>query len=469
MRKWRLSVLFLVFALSLGLAIFWGCGDSGGGGGESDDDTGDDDSDDELPPGCTDEDGDGYSPDGGECGPIDCDDNDPNTYPGAEELCDGKDNNCDGERESECWQVVGVDNAGKVGRYPSIWFDPATDYPAVAYIETTGKGSSMLKFAYYDGSEWHTEYVDPEAYDARYPTLRIGADGTYHIAYRRGSNLIGYIVYAYGSPGNWTNEIVKKGLLVSKDYPSLTLDAQGNPLVFYYDGEVFGDHGLICARKSGGSWSTTTVDENANEASYDRGGRTYAATRADGTVGVVYQNEDYEVYGEDYLYYYQLWYAESQDYTNWTVALVHEWGEDYPDIVTGGWSVLAYLPSNSEPVISFFYGPEGSYEPGFAIRSEGLWDVYGWDLDFDVGEWPALATVGNHGLFAYFNKSEVALYLCDFDMDLLSGECEAIDGGTDSVGKWPSIAVNSLGDPAIAYYDLTNTQLKVAWYRRFGE
>jgi Putative metal-binding motif len=44
---------------------------------------------------CTDADGDGYSIEGGSCGPMDCNDNDPMVHPGATEICtDGIDNNC---------------------------------------------------------------------------------------------------------------------------------------------------------------------------------------------------------------------------------------------------------------------------------------------------------------------------------------------------------------------------------------
>jgi len=47
-----------------------------------------------------DQDGDGYSTAGGTCGPVDCDDTDPNVHPGAMEICDGKDSNCDGFKPS---------------------------------------------------------------------------------------------------------------------------------------------------------------------------------------------------------------------------------------------------------------------------------------------------------------------------------------------------------------------------------
>ncbi|MFH0924446.1 MAG: putative Ig domain-containing protein [bacterium] len=47
---------------------------------------------------CTDNDGDGFTVEGGNCGLIDCYDDDPDSYPGAMETCgDGLDQNCDDE------------------------------------------------------------------------------------------------------------------------------------------------------------------------------------------------------------------------------------------------------------------------------------------------------------------------------------------------------------------------------------
>jgi len=56
--------------------------------------------------GCTDSDGDGA------CVPDDCNDNDFTVYPGAPELCDGKDNNCDGFTDEGCPTDGCTDNDG---------------------------------------------------------------------------------------------------------------------------------------------------------------------------------------------------------------------------------------------------------------------------------------------------------------------------------------------------------------------
>ncbi len=53
---------------------------------------------------CPDADGDGYAAD------TDCNDNNPTTHPGAEELCDGFDNNCDGAVDEGCPTCTDQDN-----------------------------------------------------------------------------------------------------------------------------------------------------------------------------------------------------------------------------------------------------------------------------------------------------------------------------------------------------------------------
>lgn len=65
-----------------------------------------------LDPACQDADGDGVS------AALDCDDNNPKTHPGAIELCDGQDNNCNGQIDENAsvfvLQGIGMCQAGNV-------------------------------------------------------------------------------------------------------------------------------------------------------------------------------------------------------------------------------------------------------------------------------------------------------------------------------------------------------------------
>src|SRR4030043_2034199 len=55
---------------------------------------------------CTDNDGDTYAVQGGACGPVDCDDADNTVHPGATEICDNKNNDCNAgtpDSSGEAW------------------------------------------------------------------------------------------------------------------------------------------------------------------------------------------------------------------------------------------------------------------------------------------------------------------------------------------------------------------------------
>ncbi|MBI5407832.1 MAG: thrombospondin type 3 repeat-containing protein, partial [Nitrospirae bacterium] len=61
---------------------------------------------------CTDNDGDTYSIEGGACGEMDCDDDDPAVNPAADEVCDGADNDCNGYIDDAVCPDEDVDNDG---------------------------------------------------------------------------------------------------------------------------------------------------------------------------------------------------------------------------------------------------------------------------------------------------------------------------------------------------------------------
>lgn len=58
---------------------------------------------------CVDADADGYNLTGGECGPVDCDDNNPNIYPGITELCNNIDDNCNNQIDENLTITFGTD------------------------------------------------------------------------------------------------------------------------------------------------------------------------------------------------------------------------------------------------------------------------------------------------------------------------------------------------------------------------
>jgi hypothetical protein len=79
-------------------------------------------------PDCTDNDGDGYGV-GADCLGTDCDDGDPAIYPGAEEVCDGVDNNCNGQIDEGIETTYYEDLDGDGYGNPAVSTDVCTQLP----------------------------------------------------------------------------------------------------------------------------------------------------------------------------------------------------------------------------------------------------------------------------------------------------------------------------------------------------
>jgi parallel beta-helix repeat protein len=86
--------------------------------------------------GCTDGDSDGYYIEA-TCGTeIDCDDNDPDRYPGNPEVCDYKDNNCDGQTDEGVKNTYYADSDGDSYGDPNITLEDCT-VPSGYVIDNT--------------------------------------------------------------------------------------------------------------------------------------------------------------------------------------------------------------------------------------------------------------------------------------------------------------------------------------------
>jgi len=125
-----------------------------------------------------------------------------------------------------CWHIDTVDSEGEVGEFTSIALD-SRGYPHISYRDII---SGNLKYAYYDGSNWHIETVD--SFSDRVPggstSIALDSRGYPHISYTTS----GFgLRYAYKDAYGWHIETVD----AVGGYTSIALDSNDNPHISYYD------------------------------------------------------------------------------------------------------------------------------------------------------------------------------------------------------------------------------------------
>jgi hypothetical protein len=174
---------------------------------------------------------------------------------------------CDGSSQWDCYAVELTKN--NVGKYSSQAYNAAGDYEGIAYQDVSAFALKYSNNECVNNCNPKTWTIDdtPGVITAQGTSLKFDAAGKPHIAYYQAfPAALKYAHYVGGGAGNcsdpdWQCDTIESGIALGH-YPSLDLDALGQPHIAYYDGGAgelkYASHvnsgGAGC---SGGTVSTT--------------------------------------------------------------------------------------------------------------------------------------------------------------------------------------------------------------------
>jgi parallel beta-helix repeat protein len=321
------------------------------------------------------------------------------------------------------WQIETVDAEGITGGYASLAMH--SSYPHIGYFDWT---SNKLKYARFDGTNWHIE-INDEFAGGTYLAMVLDSNGNPHISCSSGFML----KYTYYDGIAWHAEDVDPGKVA---FTSIALDSEGHPHISYsYAYE------LRYAFLDGTMWHSETVDTTWGDEPY--GIYTSIALDSSGNPHISY-------FGETN---HDLKYAH-YDGTSWHTETVDSAGRV-------GMHTSIALDSLGYPHISYYdfsnYDLKYTYYDGTSWHTETV-DSEGFAGDFtsialDLSSYPHISYRGNGDLkYAYYNGSSWLI--------------ENVD--SEGWVGYTSLELDSSGNPYISYQDLTKYDLKYAYRSEIG-
>jgi len=150
------------------------------------------------------------------------------------------------------FRITMVDKNG--GANPSIAMD-SEDNPHICYTFSNITGCYLM-YASLASSEWNIQTVEFENNSSELsdPSLRIDSNGIPHIAYVGPAETL---KHAFWAGSNWNVETIDPWTEQVAD-PSLALDFEGRPWISYCDPVI----GLKCASWTGSGWNKMIVDSD---------------------------------------------------------------------------------------------------------------------------------------------------------------------------------------------------------------
>jgi hypothetical protein len=329
--------------------------------------------------------------------------------------------------------VTTVEASGNISQHVSLALNSA-GYPNIAYSDNTA-----FKYAKWTGTTWEVETIDSGINNALFPSLRIDSNGDPKVAYLGASGKIMYATKTGASA--WTTQEVFSSY--NNSMVSLALDANGDPRLAISHGvdsvnlggggPIAGD--LIYAKWTGyPSWEFSTISHNRVAGEWP----SIALSSA----------------GIPYISYY--------DYSSGSSVLMMASLEgttwDTQEVDTTCYATSMCLDKEKIPHISYgdvkYAKWNGSSWDKQTIRSSSA----GWpSMALDTNNYPRICFIDLSSSYSmiYTGWDGAAWQEITVEANVMSGTGPRTVGG--------SIAVNSAGDPRIAYCDSNNGWLMYYW------
>lgn len=286
--------------------------------------------------------------------------------------------------------------------------------------------------------EWHVECVDCPRYfaDMTDRTLALDTDGQPHVVY--GGN---HLYYAWRDGTRWYTETVDSAESVGR-YASLALDSDDHPHIGYYDAV---NKNLKYATWDGSSWTVQTVDDRR-----DVGLGVSLALDSAGHPHLVY----YDRTNQDF--HYTRWKYVHWDGSTWIIEPVdgtaswHDWGQ-----------ASLTLDSQDRPHISYGQGADASLK--YATKVGGAWTVQTVDTGIGSGVVSSVAVDSDDQPHISYEVESVSPH------EIRYARWNGTSWYTQTVaqinawgGGYPSLVLDSAGQPHISFHDWGDSQVKYA-------